>query len=63
MPLDKYSAANRGNWNDRVPIHWDSEEYGVQKFINEPDRLSEIVKFDLEHGVLSDVEGKTLVQL
>ena len=46
MPLDKYSAANRGNWNDRVPIHWDSEEYGVQKFINEPDRLSEIVKFD-----------------
>ena len=61
MPLDKYSAANRDNWNDRVPIVWDSEEYHVQKLINEPDPLSEIVKFVLEHGVLSDVEGKTLV--
>ena len=31
MELDEYRAANLANWNDRVPIHWDSEatKFGI----------------------------------
>jgi len=30
MELDEYRAANLANWNDRVPIHWDSDGYKIR---------------------------------
>ncbi len=63
MPLDKYRAANRDNWDDRVPIHWNSDEYAIQKFIDDPDAISDVVQFDLDNDELGDVSGKSLLHL
>lgn len=63
MPLDEYRSANRDNWDDRVPIHYGSEEYGIQKFINDPKHISDVVQFDLDREELGDVSGKSLVHL
>ena len=63
MPLDEYRAANRNNWDDRVPIHWDSEQYKIQKFIDDPEYISDVVQFDIDRDELGDVSGKTLLHL
>lgn len=63
LPVDKYRAANRDNWDDRVPIHLDSDEYTVQKFIDDPKHISEVVQFDLDNDELGDVMGKSLLHL
>lgn len=61
MPLDEYRRANLSNWDDRVPIHWDSPVYDTAGFIAEPGRLSEEVVFDAP-GVGS-VAGRRLLHL
>jgi len=63
MALDEYRAANRDNWDDRVPIHWDSDEYGIQKFIDDPKHISDVVQFDRDNDELGDVTGKSLLHL
>jgi SAM-dependent methyltransferase len=63
MPLDKYRQANRDNWDDRVPVHWDSDEYNVQKFIDDPKELSDTARLDSDPDELGDVSGKTLLHL
>ncbi len=63
MPLDKYSAANKANWNDRVPIHWDSDDYNIQQFIDDSNYISDIVQFDVDREELGDVSGKSLLHL
>jgi 2-polyprenyl-3-methyl-5-hydroxy-6-metoxy-1,4-benzoquinol methylase len=63
MPLDEYRAANRDNWDDRVPIHWDSEQYNIQKFIDDPEYISDVVQFDIDRDELGDVSGKSLLHL
>ena len=63
MPLDEYRSANRDNWNDRVPIHWDSDDYNIQQFVDDPKYISDIVQFDLDHDELGDVSGKSLLHL
>ena len=52
---------NRANWDSRVAIHYDSEEYGVAKFIADPDHISGVVDFDRE--IVGDVSGKRLIHL
>ena len=61
MPLDEYRAANRDNWDDRVPIHVASREYDVESFVREPTSISAMVRFDQE--LVGDVTGKTLLHL
>lgn len=63
MPLDEYRAANRDNWDDRVPIHWDSDEYAIQTFIDNPEEISDVVQFDLDNDELGYVSGKSLLHL
>ncbi len=61
MPLDEYRLANRANWDDRVPIHVPSQEYGAGDFTADPTRISGVVAFDAER--LGEVRGKTLLHL
>ena len=61
MPIDDHRAANRANWDDRVPIHWGPDGYNADRFISEPDRISDVVRYDRE--VLGDVAGKRLLHL
>jgi len=59
MPLDQHRRANRDNWDDRVPIHWDSPVYDTAGFIADPARLSDEVAFDALH--VGPVAGKRLL--
>jgi len=61
MPMDEFKAANRRNWDDRVPIHVASDEYGFQRFVDDPSHLSSVVSFDAR--ALGDVAGKRLLHL
>ena len=61
MPMDCYRAANRDNWDDRVPIHLGSEEYAVRRFVEDPGHLSDVVAYDA--ATLGDVSGRRLLHL
>ena len=62
MPLDKFRAANRANWDDRVPIHLKAKTvYDIDGFIADPERISPTVEFDRHQ--LGDVTGKSLLHL
>jgi SAM-dependent methyltransferase len=56
-----YRDLNRANWDDRVPVHLASPDYHVQRFIDDPEYLSDVVKFDLP--LLGDVAGLRGVHL
>ena len=59
--MDEHRAANRANWDDRVPIHRTSREYSADEFIANPSKISDVVAFDSKY--LGDVTGKTLLHL
>jgi SAM-dependent methyltransferase len=59
--VDDYLELNRANWDDRVPAHLGSADYSVQRFIDDPEFLSDVVRFDLP--LLGDVEGLRAVHL
>ncbi len=61
VPLDEYRLANRANWDARVDIHFDSEEYGIGRFKSDPAHLSGVVRYD--RNKLGDVSGKSLLHL
>jgi SAM-dependent methyltransferase len=54
-------AANKANWNARVPIHAGPDGYGIEAFVADPDLLTDVVEFDC--GYLGDVEGRSLLHL
>lgn len=57
--MDEYRAANRANWDDRVPIHLGADEYRVEALIRDPKLLSAVVTHD--RAVFGDVRGRTLL--
>jgi SAM-dependent methyltransferase len=57
--MDRYTADNLANWNDRVPIHVSSDLYQIDELASDPDHLSSVVVFDRDY--LGDVSGKTLL--
>ena len=59
--MDDYAAVNRANWDERVPAHAASPDYSVDKFIADPEFLSEVVRFDLP--LLGDISGQRGVHL
>lgn len=60
-PVSDYREVNRANWDDRVPVHVASPDYKLQRFIEDPAYLSDVVKFDLP--LLGDVAGLRAVHL
>jgi len=61
MSHDQYFADNRANWDDRVPIHSGPDGYRLQRYVDDPTRISDVVAFDRTH--LGDVSGKSLLHL
>lgn len=59
MPIDPYGEANRLNWEDRVPIHLNAQEY--EDFASDLRNISRVVEFDRDE--LGDVRGKSLLHL
>ena len=56
-----YLAVNHANWESRVPVHAASAMYRLDRYIAEPDLISEVVEFDRER--LGDIAGLDLVHL
>jgi SAM-dependent methyltransferase len=56
-----YRSLNRANWDDRVPAHVASDDYGLDRFRADPAHLSDVVRFDLPR--LGDVSGLRGVHL
>jgi SAM-dependent methyltransferase len=54
-------AVNRANWDERAPAHAASVDYGVQRFIDDPAALSDVVRFDRPR--LGDIAGRRGVHL
>ena len=59
--MDGYREVNRASWDERVPAHVASPDYQVKRFADDPDHLSEVVRFDLPR--LGDVRGLRGVHL
>jgi SAM-dependent methyltransferase len=56
-----YLQVNRANWDERAPAHAESPDYDVDCFIEDPDFISDVVRFDLPR--LGDVAGARGVHL
>jgi SAM-dependent methyltransferase len=56
-----YLDLNRANWDDRAPAHAASPDYCFDRFVAEPDFLSEVVRFDIP--LLGDVRDTRGVHL
>ncbi|MFG1798507.1 class I SAM-dependent methyltransferase [Nocardia sp. NPDC049149] len=58
---DDYLLLNKANWDERAPVHAASRDYAVDRFLTEPDFLSDVVRFDLP--LLGDINGLRGVHL
>lgn len=54
-------AANRANWNARAVVHAASPFYNIQRYVDDPSAISDVVSWDLQ--VLGDVDGLELLHL
>ncbi|MCS5736123.1 class I SAM-dependent methyltransferase [Herbiconiux daphne] len=61
--MNDYLDTNRANWNDRASVHAarNGLGYGVQRYIDDPTALSDVVRFDRER--LGDIRGLRAVHL
>ena len=59
--MPDYHEINGAYWDDRVPAHVASPDYGVARFRDDPTYLSSVVQFDLPR--LGDVRGLDTVHL
>lgn len=59
--MGDYVAVNKAMWDERAPAHAASEQYGLDRYANDPDLLSHVVQFDRER--LGDVTGLRGVHL
>jgi 2-polyprenyl-3-methyl-5-hydroxy-6-metoxy-1,4-benzoquinol methylase len=59
--MKDYRAVNRANWDERVPAHVGSSDYALDRFAQEREFLSRVVRFDLTR--LGDVAGERGVHL
>lgn len=59
----EYLDANRANWNERATLHAarDGSGYGVQRYVDDREALSDVVRFD--QPLLGDLTGKRAVHL
>jgi SAM-dependent methyltransferase len=61
--VDEYLETNRANWNDRASVHAarGGLGYRVQRYVDDPQLVSEVVRFDRER--LGDIAGLRAVHL
>jgi 2-polyprenyl-3-methyl-5-hydroxy-6-metoxy-1,4-benzoquinol methylase len=59
--VDDYRSVNRANWDERAPAHVKSPDYAVDRFLEDPGFISDVVRFDLP--LLGDLRGKRGVHL
>jgi len=59
--VEESVALNQAMWDERAPAHAASLDYAVQRFYDDPDYLSDVVRFDLPR--LGDVAGLRGVHL
>ena len=59
--MDDYLEVNRRNWDERAPAHAASPGYGFDRFVADPEHLSDVVRFD--RPLLGDVTGLTGIHL
>ncbi|HTJ35736.1 MAG TPA: class I SAM-dependent methyltransferase [Dactylosporangium sp.] len=59
--MSEYLHLNRAQWDERAPAHAASPDYGVARFVDDPEFLSEVVRFDRPR--LGDVRGLRTVHL
>jgi SAM-dependent methyltransferase len=52
---------NRANWDERARVHAASQMYGLQRYVDDPARISDVVAFD--RGYLPDLHGKRVLHL
>jgi hypothetical protein len=57
--VNHYRDINKANWDERAPAHAASPGYNVQGFIDDPELISHVVRFDL----LRLVEGLQITGL
>ena len=58
---DEHRGVNRALWDERAPAHAASPGYAVRELVTEPDRLSDVVRFDRPR--LGDIRGLRGVHL
>jgi SAM-dependent methyltransferase len=58
-PDESYLEINRRNWESRVPLH--EAGYGIERFREDPEHLSDVVRFDLPR--LGSVAGLDAIHL
>ncbi len=61
LTVTDYLTLNRGNWDDRAPLHAASPDYALDRFRGDPSFLSGVVRFDLPR--LGDIRGLRGVHL
>lgn len=54
-------AANRANWDARAVVHATSAFYNVERYVDDPNAISDVVAWDRE--VIGDVRGLDLLHL
>lgn len=59
----EFIDANRANWDERATLHAarDGSGYGVERYIQDTDALSDVVRFD--RPLLGDITGARVVHL
>lgn len=59
--MSDYLTLNKTNWDERAPLHAASADYAVQRFVDDPQFLSDVVQFD--RPLLGDIQGLRGVHL
>lgn len=59
--MDRYLEVNRASWDERARAHAASRGYAVNRFVEDPDFISHVVRFDLPR--LGDIRGRRGVHL
>jgi SAM-dependent methyltransferase len=59
--VSEYLEVNRASWDERAPAHAASPDYAVQRYVDDPNWISDVVRFDLPR--LGDVTGLRGVHL
>lgn len=56
--MEDYREVNRAWWDERAPAHAGSRAYAVDRFLTDPEHLSDVVRFDLPRlGRLDGLRG------